>query len=1250
MIAVPLILSIAIQVEARQTNLEPENLVPWCIVPFDASERGPAERAEMLEELGLGRCAYDWRPEHVPEFREEIQQYRKRGIEFFAFWGGHEKAFELFKEYDLQPQIWKTLGSPGEGTPEQKIEAAAGKMEPLAKQTAEWGGKLGLYNHGGWGGEPENMVAVCKRLHEKGYDHVGIVYNWHHGHGEIEDWAKSFALMKPYLHCLNLNGMNASAEPKILTLGQGEHELAMLRVVIESGYDGPVGILDHQLHLDSKIALQDNLEGLAWLRKEINYPGSGGKKPVPRGQPAPAISRGLVGDDSESNGVASLSRDFGKALAVGKVMEGNESWRNPPITVECRVRLKDSRGFNILVASDTKTSDAHWEIFTTGSSGFLTAYLPGAKPDHIRSRRVITDGDWHSVGMQYDIDRVKLWVDGEVVADQEIELNSDRKTVAGELAFARLVEGRIGMRGAIDEVRIRRGIHDDLGTISENPFQRGAKGELGYWDFEDPEMLKTPVKERFSNEQVLFERDPLEPDLNPYWEAEINRDRIYDFYAKQALYYGREAREGVPDVLPEFPGLDGEAYGHWGNQTDQGTWKDGRVREMHFGSITSGIFRDGDKTIARAVAVDLGEGFNAVFDQTSLRFEKAWEGAPVEWSDIRRGFLHGIRPGKGKAVELERLPAPDESASYLGLYRSGERVGFSYLENGKTIYRSASVVDGRVIESVSAKPDPGEAQWPEVISTRLESGKGQPFAIDTLSLPYENPWRSLLFASGVDFISENRLAVCTIHGDVWVGDLAGSEITWKRFAAGLHQPLGLKVSEGVVHVMCRDQLVALHDENGDDEADFYECVFNRQVTSTKGHDFITGLERDRQGRWYFASGNEGLCRVSADGRELDVVATGLRNPNGLGVSPDGEVILSSVQEGNWTPASAVVDASWGGHFGAGGPKEGTRGYVPPMLFLPRGLDNSSGGQTFIDSDRWGPVAGNWIHYSSGFASAFLVLREELKGQSQAAAIPLPGEFLSGAHRGRFSPYDGQLYVAGAQGWGNYGTKDGSLQRVRYTGGAFYFPTKYETRENGILLSFAEGQSEELADREKWFTQQWNYLYGPGYGSPEYSVKHPDQPGHDQLEIRSVHRLAEDRVFIEIPQLQPVNQLHLHFAGEKRLEIIATIHEMGEPFTDFPGYQKIAKLSSPSGAGQVHDGELSPIALMKACSTCHHPTQQVVGPPWSDIRERYVGNPDGIVKWAMNPQNKNPDLPPMPSFQFMGKESLKQIADLILSGE
>ncbi len=263
-------------------NLKKENLVAWCIVPFDAKKRGPAERAEMLKDLGLGSSAYDWRKQHIGEFEEEILEYKSKGIEFFAFWGGHENAYSLFKKHGIQPQIWRTAPSPEADSQEEKVTAAANSLEPLAKEVTEAGSSLGLYNHGGWGGHPDNLIAVCAELRKRGYPKVGIVYNWHHAHDLIDQWGEVIEKLKPYLLCLNLNGMNDNAQPKILPLAQGAHEKAMLETLLRSKYSGPVGILDHRNETDTRLSLQDNLDGLTWLLKEISEPGSGGDKPTPK--------------------------------------------------------------------------------------------------------------------------------------------------------------------------------------------------------------------------------------------------------------------------------------------------------------------------------------------------------------------------------------------------------------------------------------------------------------------------------------------------------------------------------------------------------------------------------------------------------------------------------------------------------------------------------------------------------------------------------------------------------------------------------------------------------------------------------------------------------------------------------------------------------------------------------------------------------------------------------------------------------
>lgn len=254
---------------AKNALFERNNLVAWCIVPFDSKNRGPAERAEMVKRLGLSRVAYDWRANHVPTFEEEILQYKKHGIEYFAFWGSHEQAFDLFAKHGLHPQIWQTAPSPGGAADEERVAAAVKQLLPLVERMAKAKCQLGLYNHGGWGGEPANLVAVCQKLRETHKaEHVGIVYNLHHGHGHIADFDQALAAMKPYLLCLNLNGMN-DKDPKILHLGAGVHDLKLLKTIRDSGYTGPIGIIGHT-NDDAELRLRDNLDGLDWLLPQLD--------------------------------------------------------------------------------------------------------------------------------------------------------------------------------------------------------------------------------------------------------------------------------------------------------------------------------------------------------------------------------------------------------------------------------------------------------------------------------------------------------------------------------------------------------------------------------------------------------------------------------------------------------------------------------------------------------------------------------------------------------------------------------------------------------------------------------------------------------------------------------------------------------------------------------------------------------------------------------------------------------------------
>lgn len=457
----------------------------------------------------------------------------------------------------------------------------------------------------------------------------------------------------------------------------------------------------------------------------------------------------------------------------------------------------------------------------------------------------------------------------------------------------------------------------------------------------------------------------------------------------------------------------------------------------------------------------------------------------------------------------------------------------------------------------------GPARYPQKLETRGVLGKGDgPYVVDTLTAPEENPWKSFLRFGGHDFFKNGDMAVCSVSGDVWVVsgvDAKLEKLSWKRYATGLHQPLGLKIVDEKVYVLGRDQITRLHDLNGDGEADYYENFNNDAYVTTNGHAYATNLDTDPEGNFYYTVCGDGtptggcLLKVAKDGSKLEVFATGLRNPNGMGVSPSG-VVTAADNQGDWVPASRIDIAKRGSFLG----------YQPmskmkpppthagrPLCWMPQNVDNSSGGQCWVTSDKWGPFKGKMLHTSYGAASLLLVLEEEVNGQAQGGVYRFSLSFATGIMRGRFSPVDGQLYVSGMRGWQTAGSKSGALQRVRYTGKPVRMPAELNVHKNGVKLTFTcELDPGVAADKDAYTVLVWNYRWTGNYGSRHYSVQDPQKQGYDTLEIKSV-KVSEDKrsVFLEIPEIKPVMQMQIGYGIDAadgtivKGDVFSTIHEL-----------------------------------------------------------------------------------------------------------
>lgn len=263
----------------KRADFSRSNLVAWCIVPFDAKQRGPEERAKMLHDLGITKLAYDWREQHIPTFDEELSALEKHDIKLEAFWmtSGRNPAgnpnvqavFEFLERNRVKTQLWLMMTEwPGfeDLSQQDKVKAMSSEIRYIAERAGKLGCEVALYNHGGWFGEPENQVDIIRHLN---LDNVGMVYNFHHARKHLSRFSSFYPLMLPYLKCINLAGLKKGDAGHFYRIGQGDAEKDMIRQILKSSYRGPFGIINHDENKDAEKGLLEEISGLKWILYEL---------------------------------------------------------------------------------------------------------------------------------------------------------------------------------------------------------------------------------------------------------------------------------------------------------------------------------------------------------------------------------------------------------------------------------------------------------------------------------------------------------------------------------------------------------------------------------------------------------------------------------------------------------------------------------------------------------------------------------------------------------------------------------------------------------------------------------------------------------------------------------------------------------------------------------------------------------------------------------------------------------------------
>ncbi len=178
-----------------------------------------------------------------------------------------------------------------------------------------------------------------------------------------------------------------------------------------------------------------------------------------------------------------------------------------------------------------------------------------------------------------------------------------------------------------------------------------------------------------------YDRAPLHPERWPNWQEPVNRERLYDFYAKEAEYFRRQPT--VPSLLPQFPGLDGGVLGHLKATRARTPGSTTAGTDTDLGTVLSGVLHGcppypKGSASGSATAGKLSTCFNPHAGR-SLCYEAVWQGgflkfAPKCVHGILRWSPHGLK----ETPLSERVPNPSCRSSTTAFTEAVGRVGLSY--------------------------------------------------------------------------------------------------------------------------------------------------------------------------------------------------------------------------------------------------------------------------------------------------------------------------------------------------------------------------------------------------------------------------------------------------------------------------------------------------------------------------------------------------------------------------------------------
>lgn len=362
---------------------------------------------------------------------------------------------------------------------------------------------------------------------------------------------------------------------------------------------------------------------------------------------------------------------------------------------------------------------------------------------------------------------------------------------------------------------------------------------------------------------------------------------------------------------------------------------------------------------------------------------------------------------------------------------------------------------------------------------------------------------------GMAFLPDGRLLVSTWDSIGAVYALSGletgdsSQIEIQQIAGGLSEPLGLTTVGEDIFVLQKHELTQLIDLDGDGITDEYRLVNDHFAATPDFHEYSYGLLY-RDGAFYGGLGlamrlmshelqlpDRGTIFKMKDTGEFEILATGLRQPNGLVFSPEGELFVVENQ-GQWVPSCKIIHIEEGKFYGCQfgtGDRFADRTASPPAVWLPQDeIGNSPSQPLFM---KTGPYRGQMIYGEVTHGGIKRVFLEKVNGAYQGCVFRFSQGLEAGINRMAWGP-DDALYVGGVGMNGNWTHrgKQFGLQKLVFNEQLPFELLAIRSRPDGFELEFTEPVAGEIGSNINIMIniQQWHYEATAAYGGPKLDLQ------------------------------------------------------------------------------------------------------------------------------------------------------------------